>query len=143
LRWPKGCLEENIIEHVATNDMEKFITDPDGESGDRLRTLALRLKIEDKTYAAVLAAAGNPANLRRLIIQAATGSVPVDARDDQKKTFKSHGKKWFKTVEGGSELGAKMLEFGVWPKLEGQLLPFLNAILRSVDLPIITELPHE
>lgn len=143
LRWPNGCLEENVIEHVADDDLEKFIADPDGESGDRLRTLALRLKIEDKSYAAVLAAAGNPANVRRLIVEAATGFVPVDAPDDQKKAFKSHGRTWFKTVGGGFELASKMLEFGLWPKLEGQLLPFLNAIRQSVDLPVIAELPDE
>lgn len=143
LRWPSGCLEENVIEHVADNDLEKFIADPDGESGDRLRTLALRLKIEDKSYAAILAAAGSPEAVRKLIMAAATGSVPADTPDGQKKAFKSHGRTWFKTVGGGFELGSKMFEFGVWPKLEAQLLPFVNAIRQSVDLQTITELLDE
>lgn len=56
------------------DDLEKFIADPDGESGDRLRTLAVRLKIEKKSYAEVLAAARNPESVRRLIIEAANGS---------------------------------------------------------------------
>ncbi|RCS25775.1 ATP-binding protein [Phyllobacterium salinisoli] len=143
LRWPKGCLEENVIEHVADNDLEKFIADPDGDSGERLRTLALRLKIEEKSYAAILAAAGSPENVRKLIIAAATGSVPAGTPEDQKKALKSHGKTWFKTVGGGFELGSKMLAFGIWPTLEGQLLPFVNAIRQSVDLPVIAELPDE
>jgi putative ATP-dependent endonuclease of OLD family len=143
LRWPKGCLEENVIKHIADDDLEKFIADPDGESGDRLRTLALRLKMKDKSYAAILAAAGSPEALRKLVIAAATGSVPAETPDDQRKALKSQGRIWFKTVGGGLELGSKMLEFKVWPKLDWQLLPFLNAIRQSVDLPVITGLPDE
>ena len=143
LRWPVGCLEENVIAHVADDDLKTFIADPEGESGDRLRTLALRLGIEDKSYPAILAAAGSPANVRKLIIAAATGSVPVGTPEAQKKAFKSHGKTWFKTVPGGWELGRKTMEFQLWPKLEGQLLPFLNAIRRAVELPSIAKLLDE
>lgn len=143
LRWPRGCLEENVIEHVDDDDLEKFIADSDDDSGDRRRTLAMRLMIEDKSYAAILAAAGNADNVRKLIIAAATGSVPADTPDDQKKALKSHGRTWFKSVRGGFELGSKMLEFKVWPKLEGQLLPFLNAIRQAIDMTVITELSSE
>ncbi|MDR3717401.1 MAG: AAA family ATPase [Bryobacteraceae bacterium] len=143
LRWPAGCLEENVIAHVADDDLEAFIVDPEGESGDRLRTLAVRLGIEGKSYAAILGAAGGPANVRNLIVAAATGSVPAGTPEGQKKAFKSHGKTWFKTEAGGRELGRKMLEFQLWPKLEGQLLPFLNAIRQAVELPVITKLPDE
>jgi putative ATP-dependent endonuclease of OLD family len=143
LRWPKGCLEENVIEHVADGDLENFIENLDGESGERLRTLAVRLQIEDKSYAAILAAAGNPENVRKLIIEAATGSIPDEIPEDQKKAFKSHGRTWFKTIAGGFELGSKVLQFNVWPKLESQLLPFLNAVRQSVDLPVIAKLPDE
>lgn len=143
LRWPKGCLEENIVEHVTDDDLEKFITDLDGESGERLRTLAVRLNIEDKSYAAILASAGGPGNVRKLMIEAALGYIPDGTPNDQKKAFKSHGRTWFKSVEGGFELAAKMFQFGIWPKLEGQLLPFLNAIRQSLDLPIIDKLPDE
>jgi putative ATP-dependent endonuclease of OLD family len=143
LRWPQGCLEENVIEHIADGDLENFIADPNGESGERLRTLAVRLQIEDKSYAAILAAASNPKSLRKLIIEAATGSVPDGIPDDQKKAFKSHGRTWFKSLGGGFELGSKMLQFNVWPKLEAQLLPFLNAVRQSVDLPVIAKLPNE
>ncbi|WP_263588680.1 ATP-dependent nuclease [Sphingopyxis sp. GC21] len=143
LRWPAGCLEENVIAHVADGDLEAFIADTEGESGARLRTLADRLGINDKSFAAILAAAGDAAGVRKLIIEAATGSVPAGTVDDKKKAFKSHGRTWFKTIAGGYELGSKMLQFGGWPKLEDQLLPFLNAIRQAVDLPVITELPNE
>lgn len=143
LRWPQGCLEENVIKHIADGDLENFIANLDGESGERLRTLAVRLQIEDKSYAAILAAAGNPENVRKLIIEAATGSIPDGIPEDQKKAFKSHGRTWFKTIGGGFELGSKVLQFNIWPKLEGQLLPFLNEVRRSVDLPVIAKLPDE
>jgi len=143
LRWPQGCLEENVIAHVGDDDLEAFIPDHNGEAGARLRTLADRLNINDKSYAAIHAAAGDAAGVRKVIIEAATGSVPEGTPDDQKKVYKSHGKTWFKTVSGGYELGSKMLQFGVWPNLEGQLLPFLNAIRQSVDLPEIAVLPNE
>ncbi|NRD89476.1 OLD family endonuclease [Sphingopyxis sp. BSNA05] len=143
LRWPAGCLEENVIAHIVDGDLEAFIPDIDGEAGARLRTLADRLNIADKSFAAIVAAAGDAAGVRKLIIEAATGFVPADTAEDKKKAFKSHGKTWFKTVAGGFELGSKMLQFDVWPKLEGQLLPFLNAIRQSVDLPVIAELPDE
>ncbi|MEJ7928253.1 AAA family ATPase [Sphingobium sp. AN641] len=143
LRWPDGCLEENVIAHVADGDLEKFVVDPEGDSGARLRTLADRLGIADKSYAAILTAAGNLANVRKVIIEAATGAVPQGTPDDQKKRFKSQGRTWFKSAGGGYELALKMVEFGVWPKLEGQLLPFINAIRQAVDLPAIANLPDE
>ena len=142
-RWPQGCLEENVIAQIADDDLEAFIPGPNDEAGARLRTLADRLNITDKSFAAIFAKAGDAARVRKVIIEAATGSVPEGTPDGEKKTYKSHGKTWFKTVRGGHELGSKMLQFGAWPKLEDQLLPFLNAIRRSVDLSEITELPNE
>lgn len=143
LRWPEGCLEENVIEHVTDDDLEKFIANSDGESGERLRTLAVRLNIEDKSYATIFSTAGGADNVRKLIIEAASGYIPDGTADDKKKALKSHGRAWFKSVDGGFELAAKMFQFGIWPKLEGQLLPFLNAIRQSVDLPVINQLPDE
>ena len=140
LRWPNGCLEENVIPHVADDDLEKFIADLGGQSGERLRTLAMRLKIEDKSFATIIATVGNATALRNLIVEAATGKVPEGIPDDDKKIFKSHARTWFKSVRGGHELAHKMFEFNIWPNLRGQLLPFLNAIRQAVDLPTIAEL---
>ena len=143
LIWPKGCIEENVIAHVADDDLEKFTAGSDGASGVRLRTLADRLGIDDKSYAAIFAAAGDAAGVRKIIIEAATGFVPEDTPADKKREYKSHGRAWFKWTSGGAELASKMMEFGVWPKLEGQLLPFINAIRQEVALAVIATLPDE
>jgi putative ATP-dependent endonuclease of OLD family len=140
-RWPSGCLEENIIKLVPVERLEEFIKDSDGDSGVRLRTLADRLGIANKEF---LAITGKAADLTRLIIEAATGSVPDDKRDaerGEKKALKKHAERWFKSVEGGGELAAKLFSFGLWPQLEEQLLPFLNAVRGAVLLPEIPKLP--
>lgn len=41
-RWPTGCIDESIIKLVPAECLEEFIKDPDGDSGERLRTLASR-----------------------------------------------------------------------------------------------------
>lgn len=140
-RWPAGCLEENIIKLVPANRLEEFIKDPEGDSGDRLRTLAERLGIEEKEFSSIKSKA---ADLPKLIIEAATGVIPEekkDAKKGDKKALKKHAEKWFKSVEGGRELAAKVFDFGLWPQLEKQLLPFLNAVRDAVSLPEITTLP--
>lgn len=127
-RWPSGCIEENVLGLVPDSQLEDFIRDAEGESGARLRTLADRLGIADKSYSAVSRAA---LDLRRLIIEAATGAVPRgldSACKEEKKALKRHAEVWFKSVAGGMELGAKVLSFGLWPRLQGVLSPFLDAI---------------
>lgn len=140
-RWPAGCLEENIIKFVPHERLEEFIKDADGDSGVRRRTLADRLEIRDKEFSAITAKA---TDLTTLIIEAAVGAIPDSKKDADKgetKALKKHAERWFKSVDGGRELGAKVFEFGLWPKLEEQLLPFLNAIREAVSLPGITKLP--
>lgn len=139
-RWATGCLEENIIGLIPDERLEEFITDPEGNSGDRLRTLADRLEVAEKDFATIKAKAPD---LRRLIIEAATGRVPDSrqgADSGEKKTLKKHGQRWFKSIEGGQELAVKVFTFGLWPQLEPQLLPFLNAIRKAIELPEITTL---
>lgn len=78
-----------------------------------------------------------------LIIAAATGAIPgakQNADKGEKKALKKHGERWFKSVEGGGELAAKVFTFGLWPHLENQLLPFLNAVRGALKLPEITKL---
>lgn len=142
-RWHSGCLEENIINLVPDDRLEDFVKDEDGESGDRLRTLAVRLGIKEKSFSAIRAKAEN---LKSLIIEAASGVVPEDKNNDTSsdpKALKKHGQQWFKSLKGGRELAAKVFDFGLWPQLEKQLLPFLNAVRAAVSLPPITELRHE
>lgn len=70
------------------------------------------------------------------------GVVPDAITDKgEKKQFKEHQKKWFKSYEGGRELADKVFSFGVWPNIKDRLLPFLNAV-RAVDgLPPLSDLP--
>lgn len=141
-RWPTGSLEENILKLVPADHFEKLITDPEDErTGERLRTLADRLGIADKDFAIIKATASD---LRKLVIEAATGVVPdqkKNADKGEKKTLKRHAEKWFKSVDGGGELAAKVFEFGLWPQLEKDLLPFLNAIRKALSLQPLTTLP--
>jgi len=139
-QWPTGCLEANIIKLVPTERLEDFIKDPDGDSGVRLRTLADRLDIPEKEFSIIKAKAED---LKMLIIEAATGSIPTEkqtAEKGEKKELKKHAERWFKSVEGGSELANKVFDFGLWPQLEKQLLPFINAVRKAVSLPDITGL---
>lgn len=133
-RWPRGCLDENIIALVPDERLEAFVADPAGDSGDRRRTLAERANIQDKTFAAIRAA---EPDLRALIVQAAIGAPPTDASADSStvKIWKRHSQRWFKSISGGEELAAKVFDFGLWPALKPQLLPFLNAVRKAVALP--------
>jgi putative ATP-dependent endonuclease of the OLD family len=139
-RWDQGCLEQNIIRQIPDDRLEEFIVDPEGESGDRLRTLAERLDIADKSFATIKVTAPN---LRELIIAAATGVVPDEmagASRGDKKRFKEHQNKWFKTYEGGQELADKVFLFAVWAHIKDRLLSFLNAV-RAIDgLPPLSDI---
>lgn len=136
-RWPKGCLEENLIALLPDEELEDFVADPEDElTGDRRRTLADRLKIAESDFPTLRQKAPN---FRKLIVEAATGFVPDD-RKDEKKILQKHCRKWFKSLGGGRELADKAFAFNLWPKLQGQLLPFCNAIRESVALPPITDI---
>ena len=133
-RWKSGDIESNIVDALADEHIEPFITDPDDEkTGRRLRTLAIRLKIEAKDFASIKASAG--ANLKRLIKEAAGGTVPDGTADADKKAYRKQSQDWFKTEQGGRELAAKLFSLGVWPALKAQLLPFCNAVRASAGLP--------
>jgi putative ATP-dependent endonuclease of OLD family len=138
-RWDSGCLEENLIPLFNFDEIQSLIADPEGKkTGYRLRTLADRLNISTATYEAVLAAAGDEAAIRQLIIQAACGAVPEGVIDTaQKKTYKSHASSWFKTLEGGDELAAKFLALNhtvVRHAAKSSLIAFLKAIEAELGL---------
>ena len=140
LRWPTGCIEENIIDRVPDEKLEALVTDPDdNKTGMRLRTLAVRLGIEDKDFATLSAAAKG--GLRALIIQAATGYVPPKKTTpkSERKIYEKHAQDWFKTLAGGRELEAKLFSLDLWPKLKDQLLPFCNAVRKALGLTEIQE----
>jgi putative ATP-dependent endonuclease of the OLD family len=136
-RWATGCLDENIINLVSDEKLEELISDPDGKTGMRLRTLQVRLDAPDKTFAILKQKAGE--GFRRVIIAAALGEIP-EGKEAEKKQFTSDSQTWFKTLAGGRELTAKMFSLGLWPTLKPQLLPFCNAVRSSVGLHEIEDI---
>lgn len=140
-QWPDGCTEKNVITLVSEHLLEDFIKDPEGDSGDRRRTLADRLDINEKEFSAIRTKA---ADLKALIIDAATGAIPDNMREtekSEKKALRKHAERWFKSEEGGRELAHKVFRFDLWPEIKKQVLPFLNAVRVAVSLPEISELP--
>jgi putative ATP-dependent endonuclease of the OLD family len=139
VRWANGCTEQNVIAAFPDDKIEALITDPDGKrTGTRLRSLADRLGIQEKNFAAIEQKAG--ASLRTKVIEAAMGSVPAGVIDDEAAQYKGHAQSWFKSVSGGRELADKIFMLGAWPTLKGQLLPFCNAIRAALDLPALTDI---
>ncbi len=131
-RWGTGCIEENVVPLVADDQLEAFITPPDGLAGDRLRTLADRLGLEGKDFSLIRQRA---ADLKRLIIEAATGTIPADRTDlddHEKKAWRKHAEKWFKSRKGGRELEEKVVTFGLWGELGKSLQPFADAVQQAV-----------
>jgi putative ATP-dependent endonuclease of OLD family len=143
LQWPNGCLEQHVIPLFDPAVLDKLLDDPEGiRTGTRLRTLAKRLEIDSADFEQIKAAAGD--KLVQLIIDAAIGSVPdkhANADKSIKNDFKGDAKSWFKTTEGGRELAEKVLKLGAWPKLQPEVLKFLNAVRQTIGLPAITQLP--
>ncbi|WP_315769004.1 MULTISPECIES: ATP-dependent nuclease [unclassified Bradyrhizobium] len=140
-QWHNGCLEANVIAHVDDATLFSLARDSEGASGERLRTLADRLGLQAKDEASILAACGPPeecfAKLRSLIVAAATGSKEGAPDVDTAKDWAKHSRRWFKSEEGGYELGLKMVELSVWPKLEPELLPFVNALRAALGQPAL------
>lgn len=138
-RWKSGDIESNIVDALADDRIEAFITDPEDEkTGRRLRSLAMRLKIGPKDFASIKAAAGS--ELKRFIKEAAGGTVPEGTPEAEKKTYSKQSQDWFKTERGGRELAAKLFGLGVWPALKVQLLPFCNAVRAAAGLPALEDL---
>lgn len=138
-RWKSGDIESNIVDALDESKIEVFITDPDDEkTGRRLRSLAMRLKIEPKDFASIKAVAG--AELKRFIKEAAGGTVPEGTPEAEKKTYGKQSQDWFKTERGGRELAQKLFSLGVWPALKVQLLPFCNAVRAAARLPALEDL---
>ena len=97
-----AVLKKNIIMLVPPASLEAFIRDKEDEqTGERLRTLAYRLGLEEKDLPSIKA---HCTDLTAIIIAAATGTVPDDKKDADKsvkKALQKHAERWFKSVEGG------------------------------------------
>ena len=140
-QWPKGCTEQHVIGAIPDDRLQELLKLGAGEmDGDRLRTLADRLGLQDKQPAVIgeaLTATGK--TWRQLIIDAATGSK-AGAPEGSEKSWKSHSRNWFKSEIGGRELAEKMTALGAWETIHPQLLPLINAILTAAGRPALTKL---
>ena len=141
LQWEGGCTEEAVLGQLPEPRLPQLLKDAEGGwNGERLRTLADRLSLEDKSLAAIEAAlAAQKRSLMAVMIEAATGKADA-APKDRRKEWKAHGRVWFKSIAGGDELAGYALADDVWPKLEDNILPLLNAILTAVDRAAIERL---
>jgi putative ATP-dependent endonuclease of the OLD family len=141
LRWDGACTEKIVIDLLPEALLPELLKMSDGTwNGERLRTLATRLGIENKSFSAISAVlATNSGSLRQVIIAAATGD-PAGAPEGEKKEWKAHARHWFKSRQGGCDLAGYALADDVWPKLEPTVLPLLNSIITAVGLPAIESL---
>lgn len=138
-RWATGCLDENIIGKTPDDKLEALANDPSNEqTGMRLRTLADRLGIKDKSFNALQTKAG--AELKSVIVSAALGKIPDGTPKDEQKSFRAHAQTWFKTVAGGRELAQKVFDLNLWPALKPELLPFCNAVRTAVGLEAVEDI---
>lgn len=136
-RWEIGCIEENILAGVADDRLEAFLIDPDDEeTGERLRTLADRMGMAEKDFGSLSKKAGT--DFRKFISEAAMGAVPA-GKEGEKKKYKAHAQRWFKTADGGRELAKKTFQLGCWPTVSPQLLPFCNAVRGAAGLGDVTD----
>lgn len=145
LQWNDGCTEKVVIEAIPEEKLWQLLNDSDGDiSGARLRTISDRLEIESKERADIEAEIADRPNLtlRQLIIGASSGSTD-GAPLTKSKEWKSHGKNWFKSEEGGRELAAKMVALGGSPSVSQSLLPLVNAILAGASLSRLEQLDLE
>ena len=121
---------------IADDKLLELLKDMEGTyDGDRLRTIADRLGLQDKQLASIeqtLADQGK--TLRQLIVAASIGSKEGASADDE-KAWKKHSRHWFKSEEGGRELAQSMVALGAWEAVSPQVLPLLNAILVAAGLP--------
>ena len=140
-QWPKGCTEYHVIGAVPEANLLELLKDTEGKlDGYRLRNLADRLGLQDKTIEAIDAALkASGKTWRALIIAAATGSKD-GASASQEKAWKKHSQQWFKSTDGGKELAQKMVALGAWADIQPQLLPLINAVLAAVGRQALQKL---
>jgi putative ATP-dependent endonuclease of OLD family len=136
LQWRNGCTEQHVIAEIADDKLPELLKDADGAyDGDRLRTIAKRLDIQDKRLVSIKQALVDQGEtLRQLIVAAAIGSKDEAPAADE-KAWKKHSRHWFKSEAGGRELAQRMVALGAWDAVSQQVLPLLNAILVATGLP--------
>lgn len=135
-QWQNGCTEQHVIAEIADDKLPELLKDAEGaHDGDRLRTIADRLGIQDKQLTSIeQALADQGKTLRQLIVAAAIGSKEGAPAGDE-RAWKKHSRHWFKSEKGGHELAQSMVILGAWDAVSPQVLPLLNAILIAAGQP--------
>lgn len=129
-QWPSGNIETNIIPLFDDSQLLDLITHSDPRvRSERLATLRDRLHTRSLDWNDIVHAATG--NLNSLIVAAATGAT-VGAGPEEENLWKAHSRRWFKSRRGGRELAAKVLSLEVWPQLEKEMMPFINAVRTAV-----------
>lgn len=140
-QWPKGCTEDHVIGAVPEEKLLELLKDGDGElDGYRLRTLADRLGLQEKTPDAIDAALKASGKTWRALIIAAAAGNKEGAPEGQDRIWKKHSQQWFKSIDGGQELAKKMIALGAWGDIHPKLLPLINSVLVAVGRPALKEL---
>lgn len=140
-RWPDGCTETNILSLLPNYYLESLFKDKDGDwDGYRLRSIATRIGIENKSFKEIEVAANG--QLRELIIAAATGDNKGVDDKGEKKSWKKHAQSWFKKADGsgGRELLGHLMQSGKWEDLEETLRPFFNSVLTLSEKPAVQKI---
>ncbi len=140
-QWKNGCIETNILSLLPTEYLVNLFKDADNDwDGYRLRTVADRLNINDKTFESIANAANQQGLLLvDLIIAAATGNSDGTEDNSEKKAWRKHARNWFKKADGsgGRELLHHLIKTDKWKEIEPIVRPFFNSILSCSDKPII------
>lgn len=140
-QWPNGCTEINILNLLPPDYLINLFKDQDGDwDGNRLRNIATRLQIEDKCFEDIQVAANN--KLINVIIAAAIGDNSGIEDKSEKKAWKKHSQNWFKKADGsgGRELLHHLIASGKWDKLEEDLRPFFNSIMKLLEKPTVKKI---
>jgi putative ATP-dependent endonuclease of OLD family len=140
-QWKNGCTEDHVIGAIPEENLFELLKDAEGKlDGYRLRTLAERLGLQDKSTEAIDAALKvSGKTWHALIISAASGSKD-GAPAGQERAWKKHSQQWFKSTVGGQELAQKMVALGAWADIQPQLLPLINEVLVAVGRQALQKL---
>jgi putative ATP-dependent endonuclease of OLD family len=132
-QWPTGCTEANVVAQICDDKLEALLIDPEEiQTQPRLASLVERLKVLEPNaefpkhdFTTIKGVAGD--RLRSLIVAAASGDA-AGAPEKEAKTWKKHGKRWFKSLEGGRELANKAYALGAMDRVKPQLQPLIDAL---------------
>jgi len=140
-QWKIGNTEQNIVPLFTDDLLPALINHPDPRiCAERLVTLRDRLRIPSLKLQDIESASAG--NLNTLLVAASTGAT-TGAASDEESAWKAHSRRWFKSRQGGDELGYKVLSLGIWPQLEVGLIPFINAVRTAVRSSEHPGLEHE